>query len=171
MNRKRIYLYVLSLVLMSFITLNTYAKNEDFNTFIKHFVTSAEFQYSRVKFPLKSPIVIVSDSLQKEILVPFTKDKWPLIDSTVIVEDRVEELEGGVFVSEYIVNEPDKKVFRAGYEESEFELYLVFNLIDQKWYVVDCYTAWFAFLSSLEELNEVLKELRSENALYVECFP
>ena len=36
------------------------AANEDFQTFLKKFTSSASFQYSRIKFPLKTPIAPVS---------------------------------------------------------------------------------------------------------------
>ena len=37
------------------------AEEEDFKTFLQKFTSSASFQYSRIKFPLKSPIALLKD--------------------------------------------------------------------------------------------------------------
>ena len=34
------------------------AEEEDFKTFLQKFTSSASFQYSRIKFPMKSPIAL-----------------------------------------------------------------------------------------------------------------
>ena len=41
--------------------------------------------------------------------------------------------EGGIYVSKFTVNEPTHKEFEAGYEESEVDLRVIFDLIDGKW--------------------------------------
>lgn len=106
------------------------AADEDFKTFLQKFTSSASFQYSRVKFPLKSPISLLKDDGETEQTFPFTREKWPLLDAESLKEVRVEEEEGGVYISRYSVNEPAHKEFEAGYEESEPSLRLVFELQD-----------------------------------------
>ena len=56
-------------------TLNSLAAEEDFKTFLQKFTSSASFQYSRVKFPLKSPITLLKDDGETEQTFPFTREK------------------------------------------------------------------------------------------------
>ena len=42
------------------------AANEDFQTFLKKFTSSASFQYSRIKFPLKTPIALLEEDGETE---------------------------------------------------------------------------------------------------------
>lgn len=48
------------------------AEEEDFKTFLQKFTSSASFQYSRIKFPLKSPIALLKDDGETEQTFPFT---------------------------------------------------------------------------------------------------
>ena len=56
------------------------AEEEDFKTFLQKFTSSASFQYSRIKFPLKSPIALLKDDGETEQTFPFTREKWALLD-------------------------------------------------------------------------------------------
>ena len=62
----------------------------------------------------------------------------------------------GIYVSKFTLNEPKHKIFEAGYEESEVDLLVEFELqADGKWYVVDCYTGWYGYDLPIGELKPV----------------
>ena len=145
--------------------------SESFDEFLTKFTTSAKYQYSRVKFPLKNPIVLLADDGETEKSFPFTKDKWALLSSDMLTEERIDQGDGSVYVAKYIVMEPTKRVFEAGFEESECDLHVEFALIDGKWYAVDCYIGWYAFDLPAEDLNEAVKHVQEENAAFKELFP
>ena len=42
---------------------------EDFKSFLDKFTSSAAFQYTRVKFPLKTPVTLLADELRKRSLL------------------------------------------------------------------------------------------------------
>ena len=131
---------------------------EDFKSFLDKFTSSAAFQYTRVKFPEKT--------------FPFTKEKWPLLDSETLKEERITQEEGGVYVSKFTLNEPAHKVFEAGYEESEIDLRVEFELLpDGKWYVVDCYTGWYGYDLPIAELKQTIQHVQEENAAFKELHP
>ena len=71
---------------------------EDFKSFLDKFTSSAAFQYTRVKFPLKTPITLLADDGETEKTFPFTKEKWPLLDSETMKEERITQEEGGIYV-------------------------------------------------------------------------
>ena len=129
------------------------AEEEDFKTFLQKFTSSASFQYSRIKFPLKSPIALLKDDGETEQTFPFTREKWALLDEETLKEGRTTEEEGGTYISHFTVNEPAHKEFEAGYDESEPSLRVVFELTDGKWYVTDCYNDWYNFALPLNELG------------------
>ena len=104
------------------------AEEEDFKTFLQKFTSSASFQYSRIKFPLKSPIALLKDDGETEQTFPFTREKWALLDEETLKEGRTTEEEGGTYISHFTVNEPAHKEFEAGYDESEPSLRVVFEL-------------------------------------------
>ena len=59
------------------------------------------------------------------------------------------------------MNEPGHKVFEAGYEESEIDLRVEFELSsDGKWYVVDCYTGWYGYDLPVGELKQTIEHVR-----------
>ena len=91
---------------------------EDFESFLEKFTSSAAFQYTRIKFPMKTPITLMTDDGNSEKTFPFTKDKWPLLDSETLKEERITQEEGGIYVSKFTLNEPGHKVFEAGYKET-----------------------------------------------------
>lgn len=132
----------------------------------------AAFQYTRVKFPLKTPVTLLADDGETEKTFPFTKEKWPLLDSETLREERITQEEGGVYVSKFTLNEPAPKVFEAGYEESEVDLRVEFELLpDGKWYVVDCYTGWYGYDLPIAELKQTIQHVQEENAAFKELHP
>lgn len=145
---------------------------EDFKSFLEKFTSSAAFQYTRVRFPLKTPIVLLADDGETEKTFPFTKEKWPLLDGETLKEERIEREEGGVYISGFTLDGPKHKVFEAGYEESEMDLRVEFELApDGKWYVVDCYTAWYGFDLPADELEQTVRLVAEENAAFKELHP
>ncbi len=144
---------------------------EDFGEFIEKFTTSASFQYSRIKFPLKTPIILVAEDGETEKTFEFTREKWPLLSEEVVKEERLLDEHGGIYVSAFVVDEPDHKEFEAGYEESELDLRLVFDRIEGKWYLTDCYTGWYGFDLVDMDLPEAIKEIQEANAAFVEEYP
>ena len=77
------------------------AVDDDFKAFLEKFTSSAAFQYSRIKFPLKTPITLLADDGETEKTFPFTKEKWPLLDTETLKEERIVQDEGGVYVSKW----------------------------------------------------------------------
>lgn len=156
------YLGMLS-VLLLLSALNGVQAAEEFGKFLERFVSSASFQYERVKFPLKSPIVLLKDDGETEVTFPFTREKWPLLNADNLKEGRFDDEEGGVFIARFTRNETTYKEFEAGYEESEQSLRVVFELIDGLWYVTDCYTDWYNCELPIEELEETVSQVQEEN--------
>lgn len=146
-------------------------EDKDFQSFLDKFTSSAAFQYTRVKFPLKTPIVLMTDDGSSERSFPFTKEKWPLLDSEMLKEERITQDEGGIYVSKFTVNEPAHKEFEAGYEESEVDLRIIFDRIDGKWFVTDCYTGWYSFDLPIGELKETINQVQEENKAFEEIHP
>lgn len=147
------------------------AEEEDFKAFLQKFTSSASFQYSRVKFPLKSPITLLKDDGETEQTFPFTREKWALLDGETLKEGRTTEEEGGTYISHFAVDEPVHKEFEAGYDESEPSLRVVFDLIDGKWYVTDCYNDWYNFDLPISELEETIQTVQEENKAFEELYP
>jgi hypothetical protein len=152
-------------------TFNSLAAGEDFKSFLHKFTSSASFQYSRIKFPLKSPIVLLQDDGETEQTFPFTRDKWALLDSETLKEGRITEEEGGVYISRFTRDEPAYKEFEAGYDESEPSLRVVFELIDGNWYVTDCYNDWYNLDLPIGELEETVHTMQEENKSFEELHP
>ena len=147
------------------------AEEEDFKTFLQKFTSSASFQYSRIKFPLKSPIALLKDDGETEQTFPFTREKWALLDEETLKEGRTTEEEGGTYISHFTVNEPAHKEFEAGYDESEPSLRVVFELTDGKWYVTDCYNDWYNFDLPINEPEETIQAVQEENKAFEELHP
>lgn len=144
---------------------------EDFKLFLTKFTSSASFQYSRIKFPLKSDIVLSLGDEENEKSFPFTKKEWPLLGEDDFVEERNEVENEGVYLSKFTVMKPTVVEFEAGYEESELDLRVHFDLIDGKWYVTDCYTSWYNFGVLASELPQVIKEVQAENKDFIKLHP
>ena len=113
----------------------------------------------------------MTDDGNSEKTVPFTQEKWPLLDAETLKEERITQEEGGIYVSKFTVNEPTHKEFEAGYEESEVDLRVIFDLIDGKWYVTDCYTGWYGYDLPIDDLNETVKQVKEENDTFKELHP
>lgn len=145
--------------------------DDDFPSFLEKFTSSAAFQYTRIKFPLKTPITLMSDDGESEKAFPFTREKWPLLDGETLREERITQEEGGVYVSRFTVNDPTRKEFEAGYEESEVDLRVEFELIDGKWFVTDCYTGWYAYDLPISELKQTIEQVQEENKAFEEVHP
>lgn len=145
--------------------------DDDFPSFLEKFTSSAAFQYTRIKFPLKTPITLMSDDGESEKTFPFTREKWPLLDGETLREERITQEEGGVYVSRFTVNDPTRKEFEAGYEESEVDLRVEFELIDGKWFVTDCYTGWYAYDLPISELKQTIEQVQEENKAFEEVHP
>lgn len=152
-------------------TAGSRAADEGFNTFLRKFTTSASFQYSRVTFPLKSPIVLLKDDGETEQSFPFTRDKWALLDEETLKEGRITEEGGGTYISRFSINKPTYKEFDAGYEESEPSLRVVFELKGGKWYVTDCYNDWYNIDLPIDELEETVRTVQEENKAFEERYP
>lgn len=145
--------------------------DDDFPSFLEKFTSSAAFQYTRIKFPLKTPITLMSDDGESEKTFPFTREKWPLLDGETLREERITQEEGGVYVSRFTVDDPTHKEFEAGYEESEVDLRVEFELIDGKWFVTDCYTGWYAYDLPISELKQTIEQVQEENKAFEEVHP
>lgn len=143
--------------------LNGLQAAEEFGKFLERFVSSASFQYERVRFPLKSSIVLLKDDGETEVTFPFTREKWPLLSADDLKEGRFDDEEGGVYIARFTSNDAAYKVFEAGYEESEFSLRVVFELIDGLWYVTDCYTDWYNCELPVDELEETVSQVQEVN--------
>lgn len=143
-----------------------------FAAFLEQFTSSAAFQYTRIKFPLKTPITLLDDDGVTEKTFSFTREKWPLLDKETLKEERIEQEEGGIYVSKFTVDEAKHKVFEAGYEESEVDLRVEFELLpDGKWYVVDCYTGWYGYELPVGELDQTIRQVKEENDAFRELHP
>lgn len=145
--------------------------DKDFASFIERFTKSAAFQYSRIKFPLKTPIALMADDGKSEKTFPFTKEKWPLLSSEIMEEKNESTANQGTYVAKYIVDNPTHKEFQAGYEDSDIDLKVVFDLIGDKWYVTDCNTGWYNFELSISEFKDAIKHVQIENATFCSIHP
>ncbi len=161
---------IITLFLFIAVSWGNAQKTEDFKTFLNKFTTSASFQYERVKFPLASPILLVTDDGEEKEF-QFTREKWPLLDNESFREERVSQEEGGIYVARFVLNEPVRKEFEAGYEESELDLRVVFEQIEGKWYVTDCYNGWYSFDLPPGELDDTVKQVQELNAEFEELHP
>ncbi len=144
---------------------------ETFDVFLVKFTNSAAFQLSRIQFPLKSPIILLADDGETEKSFPFTQEKWPLLEEGTFKTERLEQEDGSVYLSHFVIDEDKQKVFEAGFEESEVDLRLEFHLINGKWYMVDGYTGWYGFDLPASELKETVKQVQEDNKIFKELHP
>jgi hypothetical protein len=103
--------------------------------------------------------------------VSFTKEKWPLIDEEVLKAERIVNDDGSVYVSQYTEDTPAKKVFEAGYEESEIDIHIEFELIDGKWFVTDCISGWYGGDMMVSELKDAVRQVAEDNTAFREMYP
>ncbi|MCD8079651.1 MAG: DUF4348 domain-containing protein [Bacteroides sp.] len=144
---------------------------EDFTAFLDRFTTSAAFQYERVRFPLASSIVLLDDDGETEHTYPFTREKWALLDIEMLTPDHVEMEDGSVFVARYLTDEPDRKEFEAGYEESELILRVIFDRVEGEWYVTDGYFSWYGYDLPPAELAQTIAGIVEDNEIFEEAYP
>lgn len=172
MKKNNLVICLLFLSLFASISsLKAASGQEDFSAFLKKFTSSAAFQYSRIRFPLKTDIVLSADDGENEKHFPFTKKEWPLLDEEAFVEER-NEVEGeGVYVSKFTVKQPTHVEFEAGYEESELDLRVSFDLIGGKWFLTDCYTGWYNFNILASEFRQTVLEVQTENKDFIKQNP
>ena len=64
-------------------TFSSLAAEEDFKIFLQKFTSSASFQYSRIKFPLKSPIILLKDDGETEQTFPFSLRQFSFMTSII----------------------------------------------------------------------------------------
>lgn len=170
-NRRFLCMFLSLLAMNAGVLAYSQEKAEDFESFLSQFTASASFQYARIKFPLASPIILLDDK-EKEKTFPFTKEKWQLLDHEVFEVSRAYNDEAdNYYTSKYIQDEPARKEFEAGYEESEVDLRVVFELIGGKWFVTDCYNSWYSFDLPAGELAEAIAQVKEENDLFLEQYP
>jgi len=144
--------------------------DKDFESFLDKFTTSGTFQYSRVKFPLETPITLITENGDEKTYT-FTKERWPLLNAESFKVERTVQEEGAVYISRYVIDQPNHKEYEAGYEESELDLRVVFKLIDGKWFVTDCYNAWYSFDLPIEEFDDTVRQIQEENKIFREEYP
>lgn len=130
---------------------------EIFQLFLKKFILSVFFQYICVKFLLKIFIILMMDDGNSEKIFFFIQEKWLLLDVEILKEECIIQEEGGIYVFKFMVNELIYKEFEVGYEELEVDFCVIFDLIDGKWYVIDCYIGWYGYDFLIDDLNEIVK--------------
>ena len=134
--------------------------DKDFDSFLKKFTSSAEFQYSRVRFPLETPIFLLNeDGTEQEM--PFTMNEWPLLSEEDMKERRL-NTQDGVYFARFNVKEKNHVEFEAGLEESELDLNVVFDLVDGKWYVIDCFSGWYGSATP-NDIDAIVYEVQQKN--------
>ncbi|NDV67094.1 DUF4348 domain-containing protein [Bacteroides sp. 224] len=164
-------LFLLTLFLSTGTNLHAQQAPEDFKTFLSKFTSSASFQFSRVQFPLESSIILLNEK-EEEKIFPFTKEMWPLLNQESFKVERVYiEEEGATYFSKFVFDEPARKEFEAGYEDSELDLRVVFELKEGKWFVTDCYNSWYNIDLPAEELRETMNQVKDENKQFIEKYP
>lgn len=89
------------------------AEEEDFKTFLQKFTSSASFQYSRIKFPLKSPIALLKDDGETEQTFPFTREKWALLDEETLKDVLPKRREVPIFLTSQSMSLPIKSSKQA----------------------------------------------------------
>ena len=74
MKKSRLSLVFFLFVLFGYCSLAVAQEQPDasFDSFLKKFTSSAEFQFSRIKFPLATPIFLMDEN-ENEKEVPFTE--------------------------------------------------------------------------------------------------
>ena len=142
--------------------------DQDFDSFLKKFTSSAEFQYYRVSFALETRIVLTrEDGTEQEM--PFTMAEWPLLTADELKEFRKEEPDGIIF-GRFTVKKTDHVEYESGLEESELDLSIVFDRVDGKWYVTDCYNGWYGSVSP-EDIEAVVYDVQQKNQEFEKKHP
>lgn len=139
-----------------------------FDAFLKKFTSSAEFQYSRVRFPVATPIFLIKTN-GDEVEVPFTQEEWSLLGENDLKEFR-QETQDGVYFSRFAVKDKDHVEFEAGLEESELDLSIVFDLVDGKWYVTDCFNGIYGAVP-VDDFDATVYEVQQKNEQFIKKHP
>lgn len=144
------------------------APDASFNAFLGKFTSSAEFQYSRVKFPIATPLFLMTaDGNEQE--VPFGQEEWPLLEAKDLKECKI-NTQDGVFFGRFTVKENDHVEFESGLEESELDLNVIFDLIDGKWYVTDCFNGVYGSVP-VEDYDATVYEVQQKNEAFIKKHP
>lgn len=144
------------------------APDASFDSFLKKFTSSAEFQYSRVKFPVATPIfLLTADGNEQE--TPFTQEEWPLLEAKDLKEYKL-NTQDGVSFGRFAVKDRDHVEFEAGLEESELDMSVIFDLIDGKWYVTDCFNGVYGSVS-VEDFDATVYEVQQKNEAFIKKRP
>mgnify|MGYP000361579058 CR=1 FL=1 len=146
---------------------------EDFKSFLDKFTSSAAVSVYSCQVSVENAGYFIggmTGKLRKRSLL--RRKSGRCLDSETLKEERITQEEGGIYVSKFTLNEPAHKVFEAGYEESEIDLRVEFELLpDGKWYVVDCYTGWYGYDLPIAELKQTIQHVQEENAAFKELHP
>lgn len=166
-------LFALSLfLLMQAVNLSAVMAQDEpdasFDAFLKKFTSSAEFQYSRVKFPVATPIFLITANGDEQE-VPFTQEEWPLLGDKELKEFR-QETQDGVYFRHFTVRDKDHVEFEAGLEESELDLSVIFDLIDGKWYVTDCFNGIYGGIP-VDDFDATVYEVQQKNEQFIKTHP
>ena len=147
------------------------AQNEpdaSFDAFLKKFTTSAEFQLARVKFPVTTPIFLVDDN-GNEQEVPFTQEEWPLLGEKELKEFE-QNTQDVIYFGRFAVKEENHVEFESGLEESELDLSLIFDLVDGKWYVTDCFNGIYGAVPAAD-FDATVYEVQQKNEQFLKKHP
>ena len=151
-----------------FMLLSQNQADKDFDSFLEQFVSSAEFQYSRVRFPLETPIILVGeDGVEQEF--PFTMEEWPLLTAEDLKIFKKVTPEGTFFGS-FSPKNKDHIEYESGLEESELDLSVIFDLVDGKWYVTDCFNSCYANATP-DNIDGIIYEVQQTNREFMEKYP
>lgn len=132
----------------------------------------APFQYSRIKFPLKSPIILLKDDGETEQTFPFTRDdKWALLDSETLREADVLRRRREEFTYPAL-RRMDLPIKSSRPDMMSRSLLACrFRFDRQKWYVTDCYNDWYNSDLPVSELEETVRTMQEENKASEELHP
>ncbi|MEG1546569.1 MAG: DUF4348 domain-containing protein [Bacteroidaceae bacterium] len=172
MNNRSLSLSLCLLLMMMFGSFSSVLAQDvpdtDFDSFLKKFTSGAEFQYSRVKFPIATPIFLIKANGDEQE-APFTMEEWPLLEAKDVRVFK-QSTQDGVMFGRFTVKDKDHVEYEAGLEESELDLSITFDLIDGKWYVTDCFNGIYGSVST-EEFDAVVYEIQQKNADYQKKHP
>ena len=171
MKKSRLSVVFFFFAVLGFCSLATAQEQsgENFDSFLKKFTSSAEFQLSRIKFPLATPIFLIDeDETEKE--VPFAEAEWPLLSAKDLEVSKITTTDG-VYFGRFAVKEKDHVEYESGLEESELDLNVIFDLIDGKWYVTDCYNGIVYGAVSVGEFDATVYEVQQKNEKFMKKHP
>ncbi len=140
---------------------------EPFTQFLDSFVRSASFQYRRVCFPLKTPLLLYVE--EDEINLTYTQERWLLIGRDYI--DATGRTDG--YFIRYTEDQARRKTLIGGYPDSETVVQLVFEYLDDdKWYVTDAYNdCYYSGIRTLTDMEEARRRIAEENRRFISLYP